>query len=130
MVTQRKDFHTKFLSGEFKKVRLRLGMTQAELATALGLSTETVSLYDRDQLTVPTKIVRAMRSASWAHRKTPKRKPASSKGVSGVSGVVRRGAKWETRIVIEVGTKTVRKHLGIFDTVEEAIAALKAYKDV
>lgn len=128
---QRKDFFERFLPGEFKKVRLRLGMTQAELAKEIDRSVEMVSKYETGKRVVPKYIVRKMRKISWAHRKTPrdKSKFRDFKSKSGVKGVVKRGDKWEARINIKTTEGVKRKHLGIFENVEDAIFTLNNYKE-
>ncbi len=40
------------IGGELKEARIKLGLTQAELAAALGLAKNTITRYEIDDLTI------------------------------------------------------------------------------
>jgi DNA-binding transcriptional regulator YiaG len=58
---------------EIKKLRARMGLTQAQLAADLGVTENTVARWERDEMKMSEPAVRLLRRVATAS--TQKRKP-------------------------------------------------------
>ena len=54
---------------ELRTIRKRLGKTQAQLAEAVGVATNTIARYERDEMTISEPVARLVRTIAKSERK-------------------------------------------------------------
>jgi transcriptional regulator with XRE-family HTH domain len=53
---------------ELREIRKRLGKTQAELAEAVGVATNTIARYERDEIKISEPVARLVRTIAESKR--------------------------------------------------------------